>query len=81
MKKMYKKHLLMKTLVVLMFISLLLPSKAYAYVDPGSGSYFFQVVLAAILGAGFTIRLYWKNFKDLLRRILSSGKSNKDEKD
>ena len=30
------------------------------YLDPGSGSAIFQLVIAGILGAGVVIRLYWK---------------------
>jgi hypothetical protein len=30
------------------------------YLDPGSGSYIFQLLIAGLVGAGFIIRLYWK---------------------
>jgi len=30
------------------------------YLDPGSGSYIFQLVIAGLVGAGFIIRVYWK---------------------
>lgn len=29
------------------------------YVDPGSGSYLLQVIIAAILGAGFVLKTWW----------------------
>ena len=45
-------------------ISLLLPLlNGFAYLDPGSGSMLLQVLLALFLGAGFTIKLYWKKLK------------------
>ncbi len=33
------------------------------YLDPGSGSMLLQVLLAVILGAGVTIKLYWRKIK------------------
>ena len=33
------------------------------YIDPGSGSYFVQVVVAAALGAAFWIRMSWHRIK------------------
>lgn len=35
------------------------------YLDPGSGSFLIQLLLAVILGAGVTIRLYWTKLKSL----------------
>jgi len=29
------------------------------YVDPGSGSYLIQAIIAAALGAGFVIKTWW----------------------
>ena len=44
---------------------------AYAYVDPGSASMFFQLLIGTLLGAAFAVRLYWKKLKNLFRRGLS----------
>jgi len=55
---------------LLLLVPLLLasPSKAYGYVDPGSGSFVYQAVYAACIGAAF----YFRKF---LGRIF--GKRNK----
>ena len=37
----------------------LLPQDAHAYLDPGTGSYIFQVILAALLGASFMLKVFW----------------------
>ena len=37
---------------------------AHAYIDPSSGSYFLQFIIAGLLGAAFTVKAYW-------RRIIS----------
>ena len=36
---------------------------AHAYIDPGTGSYILQIVLAGLLGAAFTVRIFWKRIK------------------
>ncbi|MBW1649283.1 MAG: hypothetical protein JRJ44_01135 [Deltaproteobacteria bacterium] len=51
------------------------PQKSYAYLDPGSGSYILQVVIAGFLGAVFTIKLYWKKFKAFFTNRFSKKKS------
>jgi hypothetical protein len=33
------------------------------YLDPGSGSMLIQIIIAALLGAGVAIRVFWKNIK------------------
>jgi hypothetical protein len=33
------------------------------YVDPGSGSYIIQVIVAALLGAAFWIKMSWLRIK------------------
>lgn len=37
--------------------------KAYAYLDPGTGSYFFQLLLGALLGALFSVKIFWQKIK------------------
>jgi len=38
-------------------------SDAYAYIDPGSISMFFQVIVVALVGVAITIKLYWEKIK------------------
>src|SRR2546428_9502732 len=40
------------------FFLVAIPS-AHAYVDPGTGSYVFQVVIGAVLGAAVAVRVLW----------------------
>lgn len=42
---------------------LLVPAVAFAYVDPGTGSMFFQAAIASLLAALFTLKLYWRRLK------------------
>lgn len=41
---------------------------AHAYLDPGSGSFIYQILIASVLGAGFAIRMYWRKLKGLFAR-------------
>ena len=60
---------------------LMRPTDASAYIDPSTGSYLLQIVLAGILAAAFAIRMFWHNLKLFFRRIFSrSGPDETDSK-
>ena len=44
---------------------------AFAYVDPGTGSYVLQLVMAGLLAAAFALKSYWKGVTAFLSRLLS----------
>lgn len=52
------------TLVVLVLI--LSSNSAHAYIDPGSGSYFLQIIAASLFAAVFAIGTFWKRIKAAL---------------
>ncbi len=35
------------------------------YMDPGTGSLLLQLILAALLGIGVTVRIFWKKIRGL----------------
>ena len=41
---------------------------AHAYIDPGAGSYVFQVVVGALLGAAVAIKVFWRRIWGFLTR-------------
>lgn len=50
----------MITLIVCVALLVLLtPAPAWAYIDPGAGSYFFQLLIAGGLAGVYTLRRYW----------------------
>lgn len=53
------------------------PAIAHAYLDPGTGSFVLQMAVAAILGAAFTIKTFWKKIVGFFKRI--TGGSGTDE--
>ena len=42
----------------------------YAYIDPGSGSYFLQLLIAGLLAGLYTLKIYWAKVRSFLGRIL-----------
>jgi hypothetical protein len=59
------------SLLVLMALFLLsVPEKVYAYLDPGTGSYVLQVLVASLLGAGVMVGSYRKKIKSFIDKIL-----------
>jgi hypothetical protein len=46
---------------ILIFLST--PSNAYAYIDPGAGSYVFQILIAGLLAALFFLKAFWQRVK------------------
>lgn len=53
----FKKAL--KVTMVLIMMSLIAPTFAYAYIDPGTGSYIFQIIAAALFGGLFALKQFW----------------------
>jgi len=51
--------------------------KAYAYLDPGTGSIILQAIIAAIATAGATITFYWRKIKTSIKSIFTK-KNKKD---
>ena len=43
----------------LLFLSLVAPPAAFAYLDPGSGSMLLQLVLGGLAGLAVIAKLYW----------------------
>lgn len=49
-------------------LSVIVISPAGAYLDPGSGSLVFQVVVGALMAVSLAIRLFWRRIVSLFRR-------------
>ena len=65
------------TIVITVFVT----TPAYAYLDPGTGSYILQVINAALLGMAYLVKVYWKKILVFLRRLFPkmSKTSNDDD--
>lgn len=49
----------------------------FVYIDPGSGSYLIQVIIAAILGVAFYFKTAWNWIKSFFVR--NTKKMNNDQ--
>lgn len=65
------------TLVMLLHIVFALP--AHAYLDPGTGSYIFQLLLAGIVGLAFVIKVFWSRIKGFFTRVFSKKQEQVEE--
>ena len=63
-------------LLLYLFVS---PTPAHAYLDPGSGSYIFQMIIAGLLGIMLTAKTSWKKLLGRIARILKPRDENKSE--
>lgn len=50
---------------------------AYAYLDPGSGSYLFQILLSFMVGALFSLKIFWKKIAGFFSEIFKEKKGAK----
>ena len=66
-----------KTTVYLFLIgialSLFLTHPASAYIDPGTGSFILQVLIAGLVGALFALKLFWRNITEITSSLFSRG--------
>jgi hypothetical protein len=53
------------------------PADAWAYVDPGTGSYLFQLAAAGFLAGMFTLRRYWDVVKSRFGRQTTSARADR----
>ena len=44
------------------------PGEAAAYLDPGSGSFVFQILISALLGAAVVLKTSWRRIRDFFTR-------------
>lgn len=47
---------------------LVLAPPAHAYVDPGSGSFFFQLLIGGLVGAAVAVKAFWARIVSFFRR-------------
>lgn len=61
---------LLASVLLIIWLNLFFISIVYAYQDLGSGSYFIQIILAALFGGSFFLTKYWKKVKAFLNKVL-----------
>jgi hypothetical protein len=60
-------------------LCLLAARPAYAYLDPGTGSYMLQLLVGVLIGAAFAIRFYWKKIWSIVSDRFSRHQRDDEE--
>jgi hypothetical protein len=67
-------------MVLLAVLIIGVASPAHAYLDPATGSYVFQILMAGLLGALFALKMFWRSVRtfaeDVVRRITQRTRGN-----
>jgi len=63
-------------LFLIVVFQVILSQNAFAYLDPGTGSYVYQVLVAAIIGGLFTIKTFWRKIMNFFEKILSNKQAS-----
>jgi hypothetical protein len=54
---------------------------AAAYIDPGSGSFLLQVMIAGLISAGVAVKIFWRNIaRTLFRRRDTPSDADADDR-
>jgi len=53
----------------------------HAYLDPGSGSYIIQLVVAGLLGGSLAIKIFWGNIKTFVSGLFSKKEEREEEQE
>jgi hypothetical protein len=60
--------------ILVVGVSVATSQPAHAYLDPGTGSYAVQVGLASLVGALFSVKMFWGSVKEAAAQRLSGRK-------
>ena len=44
------------------------PGTSHAYLDPGTGSFVFQMIIAGVVGGLFTIKTFWRKIISFFKK-------------
>lgn len=60
------------------------PAATHAYLDPGTGSYVIQILIAGIVGGAYAVKLFGQNIAGFFRRLFgkkpaAAKQASKDE--
>ena len=68
------------TLFLAISLVLVWGRSAYAYIDLGTGSYLFQLLVAGLFAALFALKMYWRSAKDAIRNLFSRNRNARKRK-
>lgn len=72
----YKK--IVFVFVFTLVVGLISVKNAYAYLDLGTFNYILQIAMASLLGAVFTLKIYWQRVKQFFKQLFAGKRSEDD---
>jgi hypothetical protein len=60
-----------RSFLLLAALCLVFPFYSYGYIDPGTGSYVFQIIVAALVAVSFAVKVYWLKIKGFIAGLIS----------
>lgn len=69
----------LKLFIFIAFLFVLFPPQVYAYLDPGTGSYIFQILIAGLLGSLFFLKSAFKKIKSFYKDTFLKKPAETDE--
>ncbi len=70
---------ILKSCMLVALLSVLLAPQAHAYLDPGTGSYIFQLLLAAAVGLAFVVKVFWSRIKGFFAKLFNKEQPQPEE--
>jgi len=64
------------TFTVFALFHLMFTQRAYAYLDPGTGSYILQMFIGLLVGGAFVIKLFWAKIISFFKSLSSRKGKN-----
>ena len=64
------------TVILSLIYTFVLAPNAFAYLDPGTGSYILQLLIASMVGVLFSVKIFWTRIKEFVKGIF--GKKEDD---
>ncbi len=65
-------------LFIVLIISII-PQNAFAYIDPGTGSYIIQIIIAALVGGLFAIKMFWIKIKTFITSMFKKKTEDSEQ--
>lgn len=62
-----------KILIAVLLVQIIFCSEAKAYIDPGTGSFVIQALIAGVAGFLYALKLYWANIKTFFAKVLNKN--------
>ena len=64
---------------IMLLFHFVFPRNAYAYLDPATGNYILQIVLAVLVGGLFAVKHYYGKIGDFFANLFSKGKAGSED--